>query len=176
MMMKSSPANRTAISHLKRHFSVHNNRLMIDIKGVSKSGVDLTSNIKQQEARAISKNDIKIANQLVRTFESGTSIDPFDFSFARKNLDKKYRVYENPNALFDKVNPLNFYTNPAFLSGFINSCGQIKPRSVTKLSPINHNRLAKAIKRAQSIGLLSRVHQNIDSLPKLFEKRDNFVI
>lgn len=174
--MRTNPANRPALLYVKRQFSVKNNKLMIDIKGISKSGVDLTSNIKQQEARAISKNDIKIANQLVRTFESGTSIDPFDFSFARKNLDKKYHVYDNPNSLFDKVNPLSFYTNPAFLSGFINSCGQIKPRAVTKLSPINHNRLAKAIKRAQSIGLLSRVHQNIDSLPKLYEKRDNFVI
>lgn len=71
------------------------------------------------------------------------------------------------NDLFNKfgVNPLDLYTSPETLSQFVTSTGRILHRDVTGLSAKNQRRLSKAIRRCQSIGLMSKVHKDVSLLP-----------
>ncbi|CAG8621144.1 1980_t:CDS:2 [Funneliformis caledonium] len=57
------------------------------------------------------------------------------------------------NAL--KLNPLNY----KLLSNFVSDMGRILPRSITGLTAKNQRKLAKAIKRARSFGLIPSTHR-----------------
>ncbi|AQZ14691.1 RSM18 (YER050C) [Zygosaccharomyces parabailii] len=110
----------------------------------------------------------KIDPRLTRKFQRGSVYDPFDFSLARIHLDKKYGSSRRPmNDLFNKfgVNPLDLYTSPETLSQFVTSTGRILHRDVTGLSAKNQRRLSKAVRRCQSIGLMSKVHKDVSLLP-----------
>lgn len=108
-----------------------------------------------------------IAKQFQTDFEPGTTYDPFDFSMAKIHLEKKLlkNKYEKPGLDKRKLNPLNYYTNPRFLSNFISSTGKILHRDVTKLSHKNQKRVSVAIKRARAAGLLSSVHKDVVLIP-----------
>lgn len=94
--------------------------------------------------------------RLIRGFEYSTIYDPFDFSMAKINIDRKNR---SKFKLFgNNVNPLDLYTSPEILSQYMSSTGKILHSDVTGLSAKNQRRLAKAIRRAQAIGLLSKTH------------------
>lgn len=94
--------------------------------------------------------------RLVKDFEQTTIYDPFDFSMARINLDRKHR--SNFRQFGKNINPLDLYTSPEILSQYMSSTGKILHSDVTGLSAKNQRRLSKAIRRAQAIGLLSKTH------------------
>lgn len=104
-----------------------------------------------------SRQNIKtLEPRLIKSFEYSTIYDPFDFSMARINLDRKHK---SKFKLFgNNINPLDLYTSPEILSQYMSSTGKILHSDVTGLSAKNQRRLAKAIRRAQSIGLLSKTH------------------
>lgn len=106
------------------------------------------------------KTDVKLIASVTRQFTPGTLYDPFDFSMAKIRLERKqYRESQSMRAFDEKkLNPLDFYLEPGFLSQYVSSTGRIVPREVTKLSVKNQKRLAKAIKRAVAAGLMSSVH------------------
>ncbi|AET39434.1 mitochondrial 37S ribosomal protein bS18m Ecym_4379 [Eremothecium cymbalariae DBVPG len=110
----------------------------------------------------------KLDSSLLKKFPLGNVYNPFDFSMERLHLDKKFAKNGRWNSdIFDhmKANPLDFYTNPEFLSRFLTSTGRIQHRDVTGLSVKNQRRLAKAIKRCQAIGLMSKTHKDVSFLP-----------
>lgn len=104
--------------------------------------------------------------QFVKKFADSTIYDPFDFSMTKLKLDKKLSKESHSKNSFDvkKLNPLDYYTNPKYLSNYLTSTGRILSRDVTKLSLKNQKRLAKSIKRSRSAGLLSSVHQYVEGL------------
>lgn len=108
-----------------------------------------------------------IAKQFQTDFEPGTTYDPFDFSIAKIHLERKLNrnKHETPGLDKRKLNPLNYYTNPRFLSNFVSSTGKILHRDVTKLSHKNQKRVSVAIKRARAAGLLSSVHKDVVLIP-----------
>ncbi|SMN19951.1 similar to Saccharomyces cerevisiae YER050C RSM18 Mitochondrial ribosomal protein of the small subunit, has similarity to E. coli S18 ribosomal protein [Maudiozyma saulgeensis] len=114
------------------------------LKGESANGIENRQNIKTLEPK------------LIKSFEYSTIYDPFDFSMARINLDRKHK---SKFKLFgNNINPLDLYTSPEILSQYMSSTGKILHSDVTGLSAKNQRRLAKAIRRAQAIGLLSKTH------------------
>lgn len=127
------------------------------------SALEMNENIKINTIKANA-----ILPNLVKEFQKGHTYDPFDFSIAKLNLEKKQAKLERANqiGIFDKkkLNPLNYYTNSRELSAFVSSTGRIQPRDVTNLTVKNQKRLAKAIKRARAVGLLSSVHRDIEIL------------
>lgn len=110
----------------------------------------------------------KLGSKLIKNFQPGAVYNPFDFSLERIHLDKKYGLRSGSYDIFDrlKINPLDLYTNPEFLSRFVNSTGKILHRDVTGLSAKNQRRLSKAIRRSQAIGLMSKTHKDVSVLPQ----------
>ncbi|ORY92035.1 ribosomal protein S18 [Syncephalastrum racemosum] len=53
------------------------------------------------------------------------------------------------------LDPLHEYKNTELLSYFVSDMGKILPRNVTGVTAKNQRKLAKAIKRARAMGLLS---------------------
>lgn len=52
------------------------------------------------------------------------------------------------------------------MSEYITEQGRIRPRSQTGLRPVNQRRLAKAIRRAQALGLMPSIHKHPELLRK----------
>ncbi|KAH3684703.1 hypothetical protein WICPIJ_004338 [Wickerhamomyces pijperi] len=106
-----------------------------------------------------------ILPSLIKNFNAGETYDPFDFSIAKLNLDRKQKKLNlaNETGVFDKkkLNPLDYYTSPNELNKFVSSTGRIQARDVTKLTLKNQKRLSKAIKRSRAVGLMSSVHRVI---------------
>lgn len=69
-----------------------------------------------------------------------------------KRTDQIYRLGLNPGkpSLHD-----DSYKNGAFLAKYTTTMGKIKPRSVTLLTKKNQRYVAKAIRRAKSMGILA---------------------
>jgi small subunit ribosomal protein S18 len=112
------------------------------------------------------RQDTKLIASVTRQFPQNSLYDPFDFSMAKIRLDRKQARQNISMKAFDekKLNPLDFYLNTRYLSQYVSSTGRILPREVTKLSVKNQKRLAKAIKRARAVGMLSSVHKDVTDL------------
>ncbi|CEG77833.1 hypothetical protein RMATCC62417_12522 [Rhizopus microsporus] len=66
---------------------------------------------------------------------------------------------QDPFEVLD-LNPLHEYKNYKLLSQFVSDIGKILPREQTGLSAKNQRKLAKAIKRARAIGLMSSTNNH----------------
>ncbi|GBC04120.1 hypothetical protein RclHR1_05520008 [Rhizophagus clarus] len=75
----------------------------------------------------------------------------------RKYVSRKPPTVDTFDAL--KLNPLTEYKNYTLLSNFVSDMGRILPRSITGLTAKNQRKLAKAIKRARSFGLIPTTHR-----------------
>ncbi|CAB4254033.1 similar to Saccharomyces cerevisiae YER050C RSM18 Mitochondrial ribosomal protein of the small subunit, has similarity to E. coli S18 ribosomal protein [Maudiozyma barnettii] len=114
------------------------------------------TNDESAHGSASSQNIKTLEPKLIKSFQYSTIYDPFDFSMAKINLDRKHK---SKFKLFgNNINPLDLYTSPEILSQYMTSTGKILHSDVTGLSAKNQRRLAKAIRRAQAIGLLSKTH------------------
>ncbi|KAI9475464.1 MAG: ribosomal protein S18, partial [Benjaminiella poitrasii] len=60
------------------------------------------------------------------------------------------------------LDPLVEYKNHKLLSQFVSDMGKILPRSQTGISAKNQRKLAKAIKRARAMGLMSSTSNQVD--------------
>ncbi|CCH58999.1 hypothetical protein TBLA_0B01560 [Henningerozyma blattae CBS 6284] len=112
----------------------------------------------------------RVDRGLVKHFEVGQLYEPFDLSMARIRLDRKNAAVNSANrrknnSSHNGIHMTDLYTHPEQLSKYLSTTGQILSREVTGLSERDQKRLAKAIRRAQSIGLLSKVHRDITFLP-----------
>ncbi|CCD25268.1 mitochondrial 37S ribosomal protein bS18m NDAI_0E04510 [Naumovozyma dairenensis CBS 421] len=147
----------------------NNNRNGFSIKPQQKNSLDIGSN---STKKAIN-NMKQIDDKFVKKFQPGSIYDPFDFSMARLYYTRKNnmnginnnRRIINPNILDKKFNPLDLYSSPNKLYPFLTSTGKILHRDVTGLSAKNQRRVSKAIRRAQSIGLISKTCGNLNTLP-----------
>lgn len=124
-----------------------------------------------------SKPPVTIAKNFSKNFVAGQTYDPFDFSMNRLDMENKWakdrkdnrKNYKNGEEdVFERTNidPLDLYSMPEILSRFISATGQILPREVTGCNAKNQKRLAIAIKRARSVGLLSTTHRHARYMPK----------
>ncbi|CAK7268667.1 hypothetical protein SEPCBS119000_003178 [Sporothrix epigloea] len=62
------------------------------------------------------------------------------------------------------INPLDEYRNFRMISDFMTTMGRIRPGMDTALRPVNHRRMAKAIRRAIGLGLHPSVHKHPEIL------------
>ncbi|AMD20655.1 HDL089Cp [Eremothecium sinecaudum] len=134
--------------------------------GLSMLKLDLSS-IEEYNDKKKPDTENRLDTKVIRKFYPSTVYDPFDFSMARIHMDRKVNLKNSTEGdIFkaSKFNPLDLYTNPEFLSRFMSSTGKILHRDVTGLSAKNQRLISKAIKRAQAIGLLSKVHQDVNCL------------
>ncbi|KAJ2163133.1 hypothetical protein GGF46_000062 [Coemansia sp. RSA 552] len=77
----------------------------------------------------------------------GNARKTYPFSHVNRNMSK------DPFVVLE-MNPLKEYKNSMLLSSFVTDMGRIKPRHLTGLSAKSQRRLAKAIRRARSFGLI----------------------
>ncbi|CAB4406326.1 unnamed protein product [Rhizophagus irregularis] len=97
-----------------------------------------------------------------KTFRYGELYAPHDLNENNYKNRKSMSRWEPPtvdtfNAL--RLNPLIEYKNFTLLSNFVSDMGRILPRSVTGSTAKNQRKLAKAIKRARSFGLIPSTHR-----------------
>lgn len=124
--------------------------------------------INEQQKVFRQQKSIEIDSKYVKSFESAKTYDPFDFSLAKRSLDKvqreKLEFATRSNAGFNrkKVDPIDFYCMPQLFNQYLTSSGKILSRSVTGLASKKQKRLAKAIRRARAFGLLSHVSKDIN--------------
>lgn len=115
-------------------------------------GKDMKSN------SSTSSDNIKVVEpRFLKQFNTESIYDPFDFSLARINLDRKFSKNKKP---LNKINPLDLYLYPEILSKYVSSTGRILHRDVTGLSPKDQRLISKAIRRCQAIGLMSKTSNN----------------
>ncbi|CCF60684.1 hypothetical protein KAFR_0L00770 [Kazachstania africana CBS 2517] len=122
----------------------------------TKINISLNDDTPQQNNK---EDSIKTVNKrMVKSFVQSTIYDPFDFSMAKLHMDQKNKTTYKP---MKNMNPLNLYTSPELLVPYMSSTGKILHRDVTGLSVKDQRRVAKAIRRAQAIGLLSKTHNQV---------------
>ena len=160
-----------------QNFSFPPNRASNSKKGVSNSdgmflSLDLTEPITRRDSvermgkymkgnngsGGSSSDNIKVVEpRFLKQFNTESIYDPFDFSLARINLDRKFNENKKP---LNKINPLDLYLYPEILSKYVSSTGRILHRDVTGLSPRDQRLISKAIRRCQAIGLMSKTSNN----------------
>lgn len=117
----------------------------------SRSNTDTTNN-------NTSSDNIKVVEpRFMKQFNTESIYDPFDFSLARINLDKKSQQSKKP---LHKINPLDLYLCPEILSKYVSSTGKILHSDVTGLAPKDQRLISKAIRRCQAVGLMSKTSNN----------------
>lgn len=123
-----------------------------------------------------SKPPTSIDKLFTKRFRSGQTYDPFDFSPAKLGIENVWNKNKrNPAKNYNKgsndpfervgIDPLDVYTMPEILSRFLTSTGQIMSREMTGCNERNQKKLAMAIKRARTCGLLSSVHRHSRYMP-----------
>ncbi|KAJ3026936.1 UNVERIFIED_CONTAM: hypothetical protein HDU68_004783 [Siphonaria sp. JEL0065] len=95
-------------------------------------------------------------NPIKRLFKPYQTYEPAELNQQNTEFYQKARAKEPKDDIFAvlKINPLDVYKNVRLLSHFVTEMGHIKPRTETGLGIVNQKRLAKAIKRAQALGLM----------------------
>ncbi|RHZ74137.1 hypothetical protein Glove_227g63 [Diversispora epigaea] len=98
-----------------------------------------------------------------RNFRSGEIYAPHDLN-EENYKDKKPLRFRKPPPNVDvfkrlNLNPLVEYKNFNLLSNFVSDMGRILPRKKTGLTAKNQRKLAKAIKRARSFGLIPSTYR-----------------
>ncbi|CAG8469281.1 12816_t:CDS:2 [Ambispora gerdemannii] len=112
-------------------------------------------------------------SRFVKAFQPGQIYKPSDLS---ENVNVQRRRYlEKPKPTVDVfnalgINPLKEYKNYNLLSSFVSDMGKILPRSQTGITAKNQRRLAKAIKRARSFGLIPSTHRRPNEEISLYTK------
>ncbi|CAG8687040.1 440_t:CDS:2 [Ambispora leptoticha] len=112
-------------------------------------------------------------SRYVKAFQPGQIYKPSDLS-EDTNVQRR-RYLEKPRPTVDvfnvlRINPLKEYKNFNLLSSFVSEMGKILPRSQTGITAKNQRRLAKAIKRARSFGLMPSTHRMPIEEISLYEK------
>ncbi|CCC70360.1 hypothetical protein NCAS_0E02900 [Naumovozyma castellii] len=150
--------------------SFHTSGQCCAAKGLLQPTIKKNINLRESQAKSKTNSSVKAIDEVfVKKFQQGSIYDPFDFSMAKVNLDRKTKSLIGTSKTYNisyNINPLDLYSSPSELNKFISSTGKILHRDVTGLSAKNQRRLSKAIKRAQSIGLLSKTHKHVDALPR----------
>lgn len=127
-----------------------------------KQGLRLSVNLREPVSpnNIVSGSNDNIRNvepRFIKQFNEQSIYDPFDFSMARINLDKKF---PNPGKPLNKMNAKDLYLYPEILARYVSSTGRILHSDVTGLSPRDQRLISKAIRRCQAIGLMSKVSNN----------------
>lgn len=139
---------------------------------ITKKVVGMAKNLQET-----SKPPVNIAKNFSKNFVAGQIYDPFDFSMNRLDMEAKWAKNRKNSAknytngqedVFERtgIDPLDLYSMPEILSRFVSATGQILPREVTGCNSKNQKKLAIAIKRARSVGLLSTTHRHARYMPK----------
>ncbi|KAI9269143.1 ribosomal protein S18 [Phascolomyces articulosus] len=112
----------------------------------------------------MSKDKAKQTSDAARSYQKihkiGDLYHPEDLNDARYQERMRQRrgrpntPTEDPFEVLD-LDPLNEYKNVRLLSYFVSDMGKILPREQTGVSAKNQRKLAKAIKRARAMGLMS---------------------
>lgn len=124
-----------------------------------------------------SRPPASISKNFTKNFVAGQIYDPFDLSMNRLDMEDKWAKNRKDSAknyvdgkddVFVRtgIDPLDLYLMPEILSRFVSATGQILPREVTGCNSKNQKKLAIAIKRARSVGLLSTTHRHARYMPK----------
>lgn len=128
---------------------------------------ELKSSVKRmEELKERHSEEQTIDPSFARRFEVGSTYDPFDFSLAKLRLERAERNNAPPKDKFKqiKLDPLKLWKYPRDLSDYISDSGRIMPGYVNGHKKKTQKRLAKAIRRARSAGLLSPMHKHVDML------------
>ncbi|PHH81035.1 hypothetical protein CDD80_4339 [Ophiocordyceps camponoti-rufipedis] len=113
-----------------------------------------------------------LLRRMPRRFEPGDLYAPHDLSPVEmhKHRTKTRRDSDVVDAL--NLRPRDMYKNFSLIQDFTNSAGQIQPRSVTGLRPVNQRRIAKMVRRAQGMGIYPSVHDHPEALRNRFFNPD----
>lgn len=110
-------------------------------------------------------HDLSAAEARKWRVKKAPTTDAFDvLSLNPLDLYKVSPARASPRAATDK--PQNF----SVMSEYITDQGRIRPRSQTGLRPVNQRRLAKAIRRAQALGLMPTVHKHPEIMRKELQR------
>ncbi|KAI8980547.1 ribosomal protein S18 [Pilobolus umbonatus] len=107
------------------------------------------------------------AQRYQKIHHEGEVYHPQDLNDAkyRENLRQRRGKVATPTEdPFDSLglNPLHEYKNFRLLTSFVSDMGKILPREQTGVSAKNQRKLAKAIKRARAMGLMSSTSNQYD--------------
>lgn len=106
--------------------------------------------------------------QMPRRWTAGEVYSPHDLSpeeikrYFRRELKPRFDVFDVLG-----FNPLDNYANFSVISEYITPMGRIKHRDETGLRPVNHRKMAKAIRRAIGLGLHPSVHRHPEIIHRL---------
>ncbi|KAI8618913.1 ribosomal protein S18 [Chytriomyces sp. MP71] len=134
--LRSFPLLRRSLSSTSRAASAPNNPYL---------GANIDSDLQARGGTAVR-----------RLFKPYQTYEPEELNQKNAVFYQKLKAKEPKVDIFAilNINPLDFYKNTRLLSHFVTEMGHIKPRTETGLGIVNQKRLAKAIKRAQAMGLM----------------------
>lgn len=125
---------------------------------------------KAEASASLRKEDQSNAymRQMPRRWTAGEVYAPHDLSpeeiqrYFRRELKPRFDVFDVLG-----FNPLDNYSNFSVISEYMTPMGRIKHRDETGLRPVNHRKMAKAIRRAIGLGLHPSVHRHPEILRRL---------
>ncbi|KAK2750652.1 hypothetical protein FQN57_002723 [Myotisia sp. PD_48] len=119
---------------------------------------------KFEQERELQMKQFNLHKFQTREWKSGDVYSPRDLSGAEMRRWKKKLAPQTD--IFDalSMNPLHQYKNFAIMSEYVSETGRIKPGTETGLRPVNQRKLAKAVRRAVSLGLMPSVHRHPEIL------------
>ncbi|KAL8298682.1 hypothetical protein RB597_007343 [Gaeumannomyces tritici] len=117
--------------------------------------------------RARDQNNAYVRH-MPRRWAAGEVYSPHDLSpeeigrYFKRELKPRFDVFDVLG-----FNPLDNYANFSVISEYITPMGRIKHRDETGLRPVNHRKMAKAIRRAIGLGLHPSVHRHPEIIHRL---------
>ncbi|KAJ2961337.1 hypothetical protein NQZ79_g3426 [Umbelopsis isabellina] len=117
-----------------------------------------TSECSRRTTRIIRKaaTAARVAQRQAKGLQSGTTYHPDELGQprTRQQRPRPVKPSQDPFEVLG-LDPLKEYKNFTLLSHFVSDIGKILPRESTGVSAKNQRKLAKAIKRARAMGLMS---------------------